>query len=81
MKCDQCEMVSINGHACHETGCPNRNARYDADRGEWIKQYTCGVCGYRADEDKDCCTEDDFDQCGDYDRFDNFDDNGALDHE
>ena len=22
MRCDQCEMVSINGVACHETGCP-----------------------------------------------------------
>ena len=27
MNCDQCEMLSINGHACHESGCPNRNAR------------------------------------------------------
>ena len=23
MKCDQCEMLSINGVACHEIGCPN----------------------------------------------------------
>jgi hypothetical protein len=23
MNCDQCEMLSINGMACHETGCPN----------------------------------------------------------
>ena len=21
--CDQCEVLSINGLACHETGCPN----------------------------------------------------------
>jgi hypothetical protein len=23
LHCDQCEAVSINGLACHETGCPN----------------------------------------------------------
>lgn len=22
-KCDQCQVVRINGVACHETGCPN----------------------------------------------------------
>lgn len=27
MKCDQCEMLSINGVACHETGCPNADKR------------------------------------------------------
>lgn len=21
--CSQCEALAINGHACHETGCPN----------------------------------------------------------
>lgn len=31
MKCDQCEMVSINGVACHETGCPNSRAKWDGE--------------------------------------------------
>ena len=22
-RCDQCQVVAINGIACHETGCPN----------------------------------------------------------
>jgi hypothetical protein len=35
LKCDQCQMLSINGIACHETGCPNmRKAWVD---GEWVK--------------------------------------------
>jgi hypothetical protein len=56
MTCNECEMLSINGHACHETGCPNTNARYD--HGEWIKQYKCFNCGYMADCDPGCdCQE------------------------
>jgi hypothetical protein len=23
IKCSQCQMLAINGIACHETGCPN----------------------------------------------------------
>jgi hypothetical protein len=23
VKCSQCQAMVINGHACHETGCPN----------------------------------------------------------
>jgi len=32
-RCSQCEVVVINGMACHETGCPNqqRNTRQDDD--------------------------------------------------
>lgn len=29
MTCNECEMLSINGVACHETGCPNASARYE----------------------------------------------------
>jgi len=35
--CDQCQMLVINGVACHETGCPNMGARWDVDAGVWIK--------------------------------------------
>lgn len=24
VRCSQCEVIGINGHACHETGCPNQ---------------------------------------------------------
>jgi hypothetical protein len=47
--CNQCEMISINGLPCHETGCPNERklwnpltlplfVRQDPDReyGEWV---------------------------------------------
>ena len=31
MHCDQCEMVSINGVACHEFGCPNRYKKWNPE--------------------------------------------------
>jgi len=43
MKCDQCEMLSINGVACHETGCPN--SRKSWVNGEWVMLYECPECG------------------------------------
>lgn len=57
IRCNQCEALMINGVFCHETGCPNTKARYDADSGEWIKQYKCFTCGCMADEDSNCCSE------------------------
>ena len=45
MKCNQCEMVSINGRACHESGCPNRNKVWDADTEEWHTLFECRECG------------------------------------
>lgn len=57
MRCDQCEMVSINGVPCHEHGCPNRSSRYDRETGEWIKQRECRECGSTVDIDDPCCSE------------------------
>lgn len=54
-KCDQCEMLSINGRACHETGCPNSGARWDEANGQWIKQRECRECGCTIDADSNCC--------------------------
>jgi hypothetical protein len=54
MKCDQCNLAVINGSICHETGCPNTNARYDAESKTWIKQYTCSICGYEHDIGTSC---------------------------
>jgi hypothetical protein len=55
MPCNQCEMLSINGVPCHETGCPNMGARWDEDSQTWIKQKSCFVCGYTCDATEDCC--------------------------
>jgi hypothetical protein len=56
MHCDECEMLSINGVPCHETGCPNSGARWDAETGDWIKQRTCRECGCTVDADDPCCS-------------------------
>lgn len=53
MQCDQCEMLSINGLPCHESGCPNMRARWDGER--WIKQRKCGECGCTVDASDPCC--------------------------
>jgi hypothetical protein len=58
MRCDQCEMLSINGTGCHETGCPNSRSRYDEFTGEWIKQRVCFPCGCTVDADDACCQSD-----------------------
>lgn len=64
-KCDQCEMVSINGVACHELGCPNVHSRWDSDSGSWIKQRACFECGCIGDVDEPCCDSSD-DTLGEY---------------
>lgn len=56
MGCDQCEMMQINGVPCHETGCPNMGARWDAENGAWVKQRECFECGMEVDEDDPCCS-------------------------
>lgn len=47
LRCNQCEMISINGVACHERGCPNNRPKRK-----------CEVCGYDVDEE---CPEDHLD--------------------
>lgn len=61
LRCDQCEILSINGIACHETGCPNQGARYDREAEEWVKQYECRECGNMVDRDTQslCCGRED----------------------
>jgi hypothetical protein len=44
--CDQCQVLIINGHFCHETGCPNSRKTWVPERGEWVKFVDCFVCGY-----------------------------------
>jgi hypothetical protein len=55
MTCDQCQMLSINGVACHEIGCPNSKARWNGN--EWVQQYKCFECGCTVDIDDECCNE------------------------
>ena len=57
VRCDQCEMVSINGTACHETGCPNMHASWDRETHNWVLQRECRDCGSTVDADEDCCME------------------------
>ena len=59
VRCDQCEMLSINGVACHELGCPNQRARWDRESQGWVKQRKCFECGCMVDSDNLCCNADD----------------------
>ena len=66
MTCNQCEMLSINGLACHETGCPNAKKEWDKDRQEWIAFVDCFTCGYPVEvgtacncQDEDCDAKED----------------------
>jgi hypothetical protein len=52
-------MVSINGVPCHERGCLNSGARWDANAAEWVQQYTCFECGCVVDAGVNCCSNDD----------------------
>jgi hypothetical protein len=56
VSCDQCQMLAINGVACHETGCPNMGARWDRENQVWVKQRKCFDCGYMVDLDDMCCS-------------------------
>ena len=54
VSCDQCQMLSINGVACHEHGCPNQAKVFED--GEWIKYRECfeSGCDVRDGENCDC---------------------------
>jgi|HubBroStandDraft_1064217.scaffolds.fasta_scaffold34755_8 hypothetical protein len=54
--CDQCQMLAINGVACHEIGCPNMGARWDRGDQAWVKQRECFDCGCTVDADDPCCS-------------------------
>ena len=53
--CDRCDMVSVDGHACHQVGCPNDSARWDRDTESWVQQRECRDCGCTVDHDDPCC--------------------------
>lgn len=55
-RCDQCELLRINGVVCHEIGCPNMGARWE--NGEWIHYVECWDCGCDVKRGESCdCME------------------------
>jgi hypothetical protein len=73
LRCDQCEMLSINGVACHETGCPNSGKTWMEDRQEWVRFVECFYCGCEVETGEEC-------SCADGPSNDDWlcDDNGPL---
>jgi hypothetical protein len=57
VSCDQCQMLSINHVACHETGCPNAKKTWAADRKEWILFVECRECGCQVEDGTCNCHE------------------------
>jgi len=58
MRCNQCQMLSINGVPCHETGCPNSRKTWVEERGEWVLFVACPVCGFDVEDGTVCdCQE------------------------
>jgi hypothetical protein len=39
LSCNQCQMLSINGVPCHETGCPNSKKTWNPDLGDWVSEH------------------------------------------
>src|SRR5260370_40382284 len=37
IKCRQCQMLSINGVPCHETGWPNSNKTWSIEKNNWVE--------------------------------------------
>jgi len=58
VNCNQCEMLSINGIPCHETGCPNSKKTWVVERQEWVRFVECFECGFEVEEGTGCdCQE------------------------
>lgn len=55
--CDRCQMLSINGTACHEIGCPNMGKVWED--GEWVKYHECYICGCDVRLGDNCDCQDD----------------------
>ena len=58
VRCDQCEMLSINGVGCHETGCPNSRKTWDENRQDWIAYRDCFTGGYPVERGEACTCQD-----------------------
>ena len=49
--CDSCEVLTINGVKCHETGCPDAWKEYEVEC-KW-----CGTKFKPETKGQDCCSE------------------------
>lgn len=81
LSCDQCNMLSIQGVPCHETGCPNMSARWDEESQNWVKQRECRECGMTVDADDPCCNapfEDDEDGPATFGEAEEFEEHDAA---
>lgn len=54
MHCDQCEMLSIQGVPCHETGCPNARKTWVPERQAWVLFVPCFECGFDVEAGEMC---------------------------
>ncbi len=58
IQCDSCQLLSINGVICHETGCRNARKTWLPDEGEWVRFLECPECGRHVREGEGCdCQE------------------------
>lgn len=57
-RCDQCEALMIDGHFCHETGCPNARKTWVEDRNAWVLYLPCFICGCDVEEGEACDCQD-----------------------
>lgn len=53
-RCDQCQMLAINGVNTHEHGCPNSRKTWVSDRG-WVLFLECPECGSEVEKGEACC--------------------------
>lgn len=66
MRCDQCEMLSINGVPCHETGCVNSCKTWIEDRQEWVSFLECRDCGDAVESGTICPCHEQCEEAFDY---------------
>lgn len=55
-RCDQCQLLRINGVVCHEIGCPNMGKRWQD--GEWVRYRECFICGCDVRDGETCDCQD-----------------------
>jgi len=50
MHCPHCQVLSINGVACHETGCPRQSWHGPYHVVRWAERDSCTISIYAGDE-------------------------------
>ncbi len=58
IRCDNCNMMMIQGVPCHEQSCPNAGKKWDVIRECWNWWVDCSECGSEIKEGESCsCCE------------------------